>query len=94
MPSHLILRKKCIQKAWIWFLENGTNCPLLVIGNKSTYVVDKGWERILPMKAYNNFKLRNKTSYFFYKHCDINFKTSEKLPQCQTCTTLKKNCLS
>lgn len=65
MPSHLILRKKCIQKAWIWFLENGTNCPLLVIGNKSTYVVDKGWERILPMKAYNNFKLKNKTSYFF-----------------------------
>ena len=43
----------------IGFLEKGTNYTQVSspsYRNKSTYVVNIGWGRILPLKMYNNFK--------------------------------------
>ena len=37
---------------------------LLIIENRSAYVVNMSWERILPLKIYNNFILGNKLRSF------------------------------
>lgn len=46
----------------------------------STHVVNMGWERILPLKVYNNFKLGENLQFFkrikflfLVKRYDINF---------------------
>jgi hypothetical protein len=46
---------------------------LPVTENKSTYVVNIGWERI-----YSNFKNLKINNDLLIKHCEINFQTCEK----------------
>jgi len=51
---------------WLNFLSPVTE-------NKSTYVVNMGWERI-----YSNFKNLKINNDLLIKHCEINFQTCEK----------------
>ena len=62
---------------WSWTLNKicQTYTPLLMIGNKSIYPMNMGWERMLPLKIYSNLKINYD---FFVKRCDIIFQACEK----------------
>ena len=53
---------------------------LLVIGNKSTYVVNMGWERVLLLRICNKIQNLKRSCDFFIRHCHINFQTCENHP--------------
>ena len=60
LPSHLHDGKNKLKCHTLGSLKRALillKFDLLVIGNKLTYVVNMGWERILHWKIYNNFKL-------------------------------------
>ena len=52
--------------------------------------MNMGWERILPLKIYNDFKTWKLFCDVFVKRCDINFQTREKSPQYYTYAKLLK----
>ena len=52
-----------------------------------------GWERILPLEYYDNFKTCKQSVFVCVKHWDMNFQTYEKSPWYHSCTTLMRNCL-
>ena len=95
LPSHLARWKKStLNRAWSWVTWYRhwlySSHPLPGFGNRLTYHVHMGWERILRLKIHGNFKTWKEIVIFLGKRCDdINFQTCEKSLQYHTCTYTK-----
>ena len=95
LPSQLVWWKKYVKRACIWVPWKGIDPAQVfrpqIIGNRSIFGVNMGWERILSLNFYGSFKT--------LKFCDFSLSnvmsTSrhvEKPLEYHTYTTLMWNC--